>query len=85
MEVVSSEPEYYVRDFKYEHNFQIDPKMQEMATVRLSFWQALGDLGGFHDGIYVLISIMIRPVAATLFQSELVKGIKVEASEDSKP
>ena len=82
---MSSEPEYYVREFKYEHNFQIDPKMQEMATVRLSFWQALGDLGGFHDGIYVLISIMIRPVAATLFQSELVKGIKVEASEDSKP
>ena len=57
--------------------------MQEMATVRLSFWKALEELGGFHDGIYVLLSVMIRPVAAALFQSELVKGIKVEGTDDS--
>ena len=27
LEVVSSVPEYYEREFKYEHNFQLDPKM----------------------------------------------------------
>ena len=67
LEVVSSVPEYYERGFLYEHNFQIDPKMQQMATVRLSFWTALSDLGGFHDGIYVLVKAFIAPVAASLF------------------
>ena len=52
--------------------------MQQMATVRLSFWQALSDLGGFHDGIYVLVKAFIAPIAASLFQSELVKGIRVD-------
>lgn len=78
LEVVSSVPEYYEREFAYEHNFQVDPKMQQMATVRLSFWQALSDLGGFHDGIYVLVKAFIAPIAASLFQAELVKGIRVD-------
>ena len=49
-----------------------------MATVRLSFWQALSDLGGFHDGIYVLVRAFIAPIAASLFHAELVRGIRVD-------
>ena len=55
-----------------------------MATVRLSVWQALSDLGGFYDGIFVLVKAFIAPVAATLFHTELVKGIRVDPNADDE-
>ena len=58
--------------------------MQQMATVRLSFWQALSDLGGFHDGIFVLVKAFIAPIAASLFQAELVKGIRVDPDAEDE-
>ena len=60
-------PEYYHKGFHYEHNFQIDPRMQQMTTIRLSFWTALSDLGGFYDGLYVLIRFFVMPIAASFF------------------
>ena len=74
-------PEYYHKGFHYEHNFQIDPRMQQMTTIRLSFWTALSDLGGFYDGLYVLIRFFVMPIAASFFQAELVKGIRVRSTD----
>ena len=35
---------------------------------------ALGDVGGFHDGLYLIFSFLLGPIAATLFENELMRG-----------
>ena len=51
-----------------------------MTTIRLTFWEALSNLGGFYDGLYVLIKVFVMPIAASFFQAELVKGIRIEST-----
>ena len=35
---------------------------------------ALADVGGFHDGIKLILSIFLAPIAATFFENDLLKG-----------
>ena len=81
IKVVKSRADTFDRDFGYEHFFQIDPLMRDMSRVRLSFWQALGDVGGFHDGLILLVTGLIRPLAAARFQNDLLKSTLVEPSK----
>ena len=48
--------------------------MQVMQRVRYNFWQALADVGGFHDGLKLLVSLFIAPVSSILFENDLLKG-----------
>ena len=52
----------------------LDNEMQVMQRVRYNFWQVLADVGGFHDGLTILVSMVIRPIAATFFVNSLIKG-----------
>ena len=35
---------------------------------------ALGDVGGFHDGLFLIFSTILSPIAATLFENDLLRG-----------
>ena len=35
---------------------------------------ALADVGGFHDGIKLILSIFLAPIAATFFENDLLNG-----------
>ena len=35
---------------------------------------ALSDVGGFHDGIALILKIFLAPIAATLFENDILKG-----------
>ena len=35
---------------------------------------ALADVGGFHDGIKLILSIFLAPIAATFFENDLLKS-----------
>ena len=35
---------------------------------------ALADVGGFHDGISLILSLFLAPIAATFFENDLLKG-----------
>ena len=35
---------------------------------------ALADVGGFHDGIKLVLSIFLAPIAATFFENDILKG-----------
>ena len=35
---------------------------------------ALSDLGGLHDGIFVIISFIIGPIVATAYENDLLRG-----------
>ena len=55
-------------------NIVIDNSVQEESRTRYSLWTALGDIGGFHDGLTLLMQVVITPIAATLFENDLLKG-----------
>ena len=48
--------------------------MQEEKRIRYSFWTALGDIGGFHDGLTLLMHVFMNPIAAILFENSLLRG-----------
>ena len=35
---------------------------------------ALGDVGGFHDGMVLLVSLFISPISAVLYENDLLNG-----------
>ena len=57
----------------YIHYFVLDVDFIEEKRVRYSLWNVLGDVGGFHDGLVLLIRILIAPFAAYNFFFDLIK------------
>ena len=58
----------------YVLEFMIDNQIQYQKRIRYNFWAALADVGGFHDGLFILFSFVLSPVIATLYENELIKG-----------
>ena len=50
----------------------LDVDYMELKRVRYNFWDALGDIGGFHDGLILFIRILMGPFAAHSFIMELI-------------
>ena len=55
-----------------------------MSRQRLSFWQALGDIGGFHDGLVLLVKLFMVPLSANFFNFNLTKGRPYNKSQPSR-
>ena len=41
---------------------------------RYNFWDAVGDIGGFHDGIVLIIQVLMAPYSAMMFNIGLTNG-----------
>ena len=54
--------------------FELDNKKTQIQRQRYTFWAALGDIGGFYDGLNLLISIFLAPLSSALFFNDFVKG-----------
>ena len=65
----------------YSHVFELDNQVQMQSRTRYSFWQALGDIGGFHDGLLLLLRYLVAPIAATLFQNDLLSTKRKEMEQ----
>ena len=65
-----------INEQRIEHTVLLDSIMSEKRRVRYSFWDALADVGGFHDGLVLLIKIVIGPFAAHGFFLELVTKLR---------
>jgi len=57
--------------------------MKVSKRVRQSYWDVLSDVGGFHDGICLLIGLIMGPASASHFQSDLVRGNSTDAANSS--
>ena len=44
------------------------------SRTRYSFWTALGDVGGFHDGLTLLMKVFMASIAAISYENDLLKG-----------
>ena len=63
------------------HKFYPDVDKQVNIRVRYSLWDALGDVGGFHDGLALIVRLVVSPLAANFFQYDLVKGSKQDSPQ----
>ena len=57
--------------------FSLDGKNLIQQRVRYGIWQALSDIGGFYDGLGLIIGYLVSHIAATKFLLELFTGIQV--------
>ena len=68
----------------YYRNFLLSVDYQEHKRVRYNFWDALGDVGGFHDGLVLLIRILLGPFAAHRFILDLISDSKLVPKDSRK-
>ena len=58
----------------YQHYFYVDDKIQVVKRIRYNFWMALGDIGGFYDGLRLVLTFFMAPIAALFFENDLLKN-----------
>ena len=56
------------------HYFVIINQLQIEKRIRYSFWKAIEDIGGFHDGLTLLFTLFLAPISAIFFENDLLTG-----------
>lgn len=54
--------------------------MQILTRVRYNFWMLLADVGGFHDGLRLLVSFLLAPITAIFFENDMLRSNLFEES-----
>ena len=57
--------------------------MQVQSRTRYSFWSALADVGGLADGLVIIVSFFISPIAAAYYERDLIKDFLVDPKQSS--
>ena len=65
-------------------SFQLSGRNRYQQRTRYGFWQALGDIGGFYDGLGLIFGSIISNFAATKFLMDLFKSLHVNDQPESK-
>ena len=53
--------------FSVNVQLQLSNDMEVAERKRYSWWQLLGDIGGFHDGLVLLIKFFMASYSAAMF------------------
>lgn len=64
--------------------FRLHTLVHTMTRTRYSFWQALGDIGGFHDGLVLLVRLFMGPISAFVFKADFLKKGKYAKAISTK-
>lgn len=59
-------------DLKIEIELVMSNEMNIAERKRYNWWDALGDIGGFHDGLVLLVRFFLAPYSAAMFNHHLV-------------
>lgn len=51
---------------------------------RYNIWDLLGDVGGFHDGFYIVFSLFMGSYSALAFKVDFLKSTQVDAGSDQR-
>ena len=52
-------------------SFEIDTSQEVYTRKRYNFWMLLGDVGGLHDGLLLLINLFMASISAASFSNAL--------------
>ena len=56
-----------IRNSRFSHICRINTDKLKMIRTKFNVWDAIGFIGGTHDGIYLIVGILLRPISACLF------------------
>ena len=73
-----------IRDSRFSHICRINTDKLKMIRTKFNVWDAIGFIGGTHDGIYLIVGILLRPISACLFQIDLVKDSMIDTGQTKK-
>ena len=48
--------------------------MQVLERSRYNYWDALGDIGGFNDGLVLLLKLFMTRYSSMMFEHSIVQG-----------
>ena len=54
--------------------FEIEPEVQMMSRKRYNFWELLSDVGGFFEGVKLLLSFFLTTISAIYFKLDIETG-----------
>ena len=58
--------------------------MQVQSRTRYSFWSALSDVGGLADGLAIIVSFFVSPIAAAYYERDLIKESLIDPKHSAK-
>ena len=56
--------------------------LQIESRVRYNFWNLLGDVGGFNDGLFLLCQLFVLPISAMAFANDYTKSRFIDPSSN---
>ena len=58
---------------------RLDKTIDISSRIRYNVWDLLADVGGFHDGMYLVASIIFGSYSAFAFKRELISNMNFDA------
>ena len=89
-EYLSFDPEKLIfetfgsKSLKFEIIFGLNGWLKIASRTRYNYWNLLGDVGGFHDGLILMSSLFMTAYASLAFQKDYLNGYITENSSDDK-
>ena len=65
-------------------NLILDGYLNVRKRTRYSVWDLLGDVGGLHDGLVILLSILIVPFSTFSFSNDFINDKFVDGSTSKR-
>lgn len=58
--------------------------MRVQERTKYSVWNLLGDVGGFYDGLFLIIGILLAPYTAAALKVDLINGRRIDVGYSSE-
>ena len=68
-----------MRVFDFELVVHLGKNIEIIERTRYNFWDILGDVGGFNDGLYLVFELIFSSFATFSFKQSILKNIKVDS------
>ena len=67
--------------FKFSIEVNLSSRLFVEDRRRYSFWDLLGDVGGFHDGLYIMCSLVMGSYSALAFKTDFINSSNVDIGD----
>ena len=66
------------KTLKFEINMYLDEIVNIESRTRYNVWDLLGDVGGFNEGLLIVVSLLMAPYSAFAFKNDYMSASKVD-------
>jgi hypothetical protein len=66
--------------FGFKVSINLGPDLIISKRTRYSYWDLLGDVGGFHDGLFIVTSLFMGAYSQLAFKINFLDGSHIDSS-----